>query len=168
MSNSAAPIAEPSGLGWLDGFDEMMVRCGLASNGAPEFDENGKLVWPLHGRIANLPASEVHVNIDENVGRIAIRGTVYENRFHIQRLQLQTEISLQLDSDEISIAGFDDLDMSSQIKPALTTVYVPSAEMGENAAEYLVAKIRQEPLESPAEIETKLMVRETTAQPRAR
>ena len=70
--------------------------------------------------------------------------------------------------DEISIAGFDDLDMSSQVTPALTTVYVPSAEMGESAAEYLVAKIRQEPIEPPAEIETKLMVRETTAEPRKR
>ena len=69
---------------------------------------------------------------------------------------------------EISIAGFDDLDMSSQIMPALTTVYVPSAEMGENAAEYLVAQIRQEPLEPPAEIETKLMVRETTAKPQSK
>jgi len=70
--------------------------------------------------------------------------------------------------EEISIAGFDDLDMSSQIKPALTTIHVPSAEMGENAAEYLVAKIRQQPLEPPGEIETRLMVRETTAQPRVR
>jgi LacI family transcriptional regulator len=70
--------------------------------------------------------------------------------------------------EEISIAGFDDLDMSSQMKPALTTVYVPSAEMGENAAEYLVAQIRQEPLEPPAEMETRLMVRETTARPRSR
>ena len=70
--------------------------------------------------------------------------------------------------DEISITGFDDLDMSSQVKPALTTVYVPSAEMGENAAEYLVAKIRQQPLEPPAAMETRLMVRETTAKPRSR
>lgn len=70
--------------------------------------------------------------------------------------------------DEISIAGFDDLDMSSQVTPPLTTIHVPSAEMGENAAEYLVAKIRQEPLEPPAEIETRLMVRETTAKPRMR
>ena len=70
--------------------------------------------------------------------------------------------------DQISIAGFDDLDLSSQIKPALTTVYVPSAEMGENAAQYLVAKIRQDPLEPPVEMETRLMVRETTAKPRIR
>ncbi len=70
--------------------------------------------------------------------------------------------------DEISIAGFDDLDMSSQIKPALTTIHVPSAEMGENAAEYLVAQIRQQPLEPPVEMGTRLMVRETTAKPRIR
>jgi len=69
---------------------------------------------------------------------------------------------------EISITGFDDLEMSSQIIPALTTVYVPSAEMGESAAEYLVAQIRQESLELPAEIETKLMVRETTAKPQSK
>ena len=69
---------------------------------------------------------------------------------------------------EMSIAGFDDLDMSSQIQPALTTIDVPSAKMGENAANYLVAKIRQQPLAHPAEIETRLMVRETTASPRGK
>ena len=96
-------VAEPSGLGWLDGFDEMMVRCGMASNGAPEFDASGQLVWPLHGRIANLPASSVSIGIDESAGRIAIRGTVQENRFHFQHLQLETEIGIQVDSNEISI-----------------------------------------------------------------
>ena len=34
---------EPSGLGWLDGFDELLVRCGLESNGAPVFDADGAL-----------------------------------------------------------------------------------------------------------------------------
>ena len=33
------PLNEPSGLGWLDGFDELFVRCGLESNGAPDFDD---------------------------------------------------------------------------------------------------------------------------------
>ena len=100
-------VAEPSGLGWLDGFDEMMVRCGLASNGAPEFDANGQLVWPLHGRIANLPANSVMVDIDKAAGRIAIRGTVNENRFHFQRLRLETEIGLQTHTNEISIVATD-------------------------------------------------------------
>ena len=40
---SLVSLGEPSGLGWLDGFDEFIVRCGLESNGAPDFDANHKL-----------------------------------------------------------------------------------------------------------------------------
>src|SRR5262245_1769614 len=41
-------LGEPSGLGWLDGFDEFFVRCGLESNGAPDFDaKTGRLTHPL-------------------------------------------------------------------------------------------------------------------------
>ena len=97
------PVSEPSGLGWLEGFDEMLTRCGMASNGAPDFDGNGILTWPLHGRIANLPAINASVDIDESAGKITIRGTVQEFRFHIRKLQLETEITMQLDSNEISI-----------------------------------------------------------------
>ncbi len=76
-----------------------------------------------------------------------------------------SEISIP---DEISIAGFDDLDTSSQIKPALTTRRLSSAEMGEKAAEYRVAQIRQEPMPPPVKMGTRLMVRETRAKPRIR
>ena len=68
--------------------------------------------------------------------------------------------------EEISITGFDDLDMSAQMNPALTTIHVPSAEMGEQAADFLVARIRQEPSMLHTEIMADLMVRETTAKPR--
>src|SRR5687768_16549705 len=34
-------LSDPSGLGWLDGFDEFLCRCGLESNGAPDFDVQG-------------------------------------------------------------------------------------------------------------------------------
>jgi galactose mutarotase-like enzyme len=97
------PISEPSGLGWLDGFDEMMVRCGLGNNGAPDFDDNGQLVWPLHGRIANLPGSDVVVELDDDAGTISVSGIVNESRFHFYRLELATTISLSIDSDEIQI-----------------------------------------------------------------
>jgi hypothetical protein len=61
------------GLGWLEGFDEWVCRCGLVSNGPPGSDvytdKNGRVVrslLTLHGRIANLPANyvEVRVNLD--------------------------------------------------------------------------------------------------------
>jgi len=97
------PIAEPGGLGWLDGFDETVVRCGLSNNGAPEFDSSGRLIWPLHGRIANLPAHQVCVQIDESEQRISVTGIVTEARFHFYRWELKTTISMHRDSDEIEI-----------------------------------------------------------------
>ena len=66
-------LGEPSGLGWLDGFDELFVRCGLESNGAPEFDEKtGRLKYPLHGRIGNKPAHHVEVSVDGDSGEIKV------------------------------------------------------------------------------------------------
>ena len=57
------------GLGWIDGFDELLVRCGLESNGAPEFLPDGRLRYGLHGKIANIPAHKVEVAIDGDAGR---------------------------------------------------------------------------------------------------
>ncbi len=87
-------VGEPSGLGWLDGFDELLVRCGLESNGAPEFSEGGQLRYGLHGRIANRPASEVTIEINDQEGTIEITGIVSETRYLISNLQLTSTISL--------------------------------------------------------------------------
>jgi galactose mutarotase-like enzyme len=89
-------LGEPSGLGWLDGFDELFVRCGLVSNGAPEFEENGTLKYPLHGRIQNKPAHKVEVSVDGDTGEITITGEVDENRFHFNRLRLTTTIKTKV------------------------------------------------------------------------
>jgi hypothetical protein len=88
------PLSEASGLGWLGGFDELLVRCGLASNGAPEFDENHNLVHPLHGRIANLPAHKIEVTVDGDSGAITVTGEVDECRVHFQKLRLTTTYHL--------------------------------------------------------------------------
>lgn len=97
------PVDEPSGLGFLDGFDEMMCRCGLISNGAPEHSDSGQLVYPLHGRIANLPADLVSVEVDYEKGRVRCWGEVEESRFHFHRLRLSTEIELNAQSHVITI-----------------------------------------------------------------
>ncbi|MBC8357171.1 MAG: aldose 1-epimerase family protein [Planctomycetes bacterium] len=85
-------VGEPSGLGWLDGFDELLVRCGLESNGAPEFAENGTLLYPLHGRIGNKPAYHVNVTIDPDSEEITVVGYVEEVRFHFLKLHMTTTI----------------------------------------------------------------------------
>lgn len=66
---------------------------------------------------------------------------------------------------QISVAGFDDLDMSAQIVPALTTIRVPAAEMGERVADYLLARIKHETALLHQEVEAVLQIRETTAPP---
>src|SRR5262249_25656175 len=57
-------LAAAGGLGWLDGFDELLARCGLENNGAPfevrnaNADGSGsRTPFGLHGRIAHIPAS---------------------------------------------------------------------------------------------------------------
>jgi hypothetical protein len=88
-------LGEPSGLGWLDGFDELLVRCGLESNGAPEFDDNGQLTYPLHGRIGNKPAHEVTVTINDETDEITVVGVVDEVRFHFLKLRMKSTIKIK-------------------------------------------------------------------------
>ncbi len=97
------PLFDPSGLGWLEGFDEFIVRCGLESNGEPEFNEQGKLLYPLHGRIANRPAHYVDVTVDDHARTITLRGIVDETRFHFQKLRLEASVTMSLDSNAFTI-----------------------------------------------------------------
>ena len=97
------PLYDPSGLGWLDGFDELLCRCGLASNGAPEFDDRGVLRYPLHGKIANLPAHRVDLTIDGDSCEISVTGIVDEARFHFQKLRLASTLTTKVGEAGFSI-----------------------------------------------------------------
>ena len=90
------PIEEAGGLGWLDGFDELLVRCGLESNGAPDYDAAGHLRYPLHGRIANRPAHKVEVSVDGDSGEITVVGVVEETRFHFWKLRMTTTVKTKV------------------------------------------------------------------------
>lgn len=89
------------GAGWLEGFNEWLARCGLEYAGAPGrdryIDGHGSMKeqdLTLHGRIANLPASDVEVMVDrEPPHRIRVRGRVVESYFSGPNLSLSTEIS---------------------------------------------------------------------------
>lgn len=102
---------ELGGIGWLQGFDEWIVRCGLNSNGAPAVDRlldntgaEQSMSLPLHGRIANLPAHDVEVRVDlEPPFTITVAGKVDEAMLFFPQLRLETEISTTPGSHRLTI-----------------------------------------------------------------
>ena len=67
---------------------------------------------------------------------------------------------------DLSITGFDDLEMARHLRPALTTVQVPTEAMWATAADRLVAALHGESVPASTEIEVALVVRQSTAPPR--
>ncbi|MGE0237731.1 MAG: LacI family DNA-binding transcriptional regulator [Parvibaculaceae bacterium] len=68
---------------------------------------------------------------------------------------------------DLSITGYDDVDIASEYEPALTTVHVPANDIGRRAADRLFAMITHEPgQESDVELEARLMIRASCAPPR--
>ena len=96
-------LSDASGLGWLYGFDELLCRCGLESNGAPEFHPNGTLRYGLHGRIANQPAHKVEVTIDGDAGEIAVTGEVDETRLFGSKLRMLTTVSTKVGQPSLTV-----------------------------------------------------------------
>ncbi len=91
------------GLGWLEGFNEWLARCGLENTGQAGQDEivnnvgdKATVDLTLHGKIANIPASEVVVLVDAKPPhRITIRGIVHEKMLFGPKLELITELSTE-------------------------------------------------------------------------
>jgi hypothetical protein len=81
--------SDRGGLGWLDGFDELLCRCGLASNGPPG-DDGGRPLT-LHGRVGNRPAHLVEVSVDlDPPYELTVRGEVEEAALFCPHLRLTT------------------------------------------------------------------------------
>ena len=100
------------GLGWLEGFNEWLCRCGLEWNGQPGTDRfinnmgnEATMDLTLHGRIANLPAQEVELIADRDPPyRVKVRGIVHERTFHGPKLELTSEISTEPESTAFRLA----------------------------------------------------------------
>lgn len=76
-----------------------------------------------------------------------------------------TERHLQV-PDDVSIVGFDDVELASHVTPKLTTVRQSLHEMGRLAAGLLSRLIDGQPVDAPRiELATRLIVRDSTAPP---
>lgn len=66
---------------------------------------------------------------------------------------------------DLSVAGFDDIELAANISPALTTIHVPVEEICTLAGDYLVARIEGRPARDHVSLEARLVVRQSTARP---
>lgn len=102
------------GLGWLEGFDELLARCGLENNGAP-YTEGGA-TFGLHGKIANIPAHYVAVHVAEGPdGTISVEGHVDESKLFSTQVRMVTTISTRPGSNALTVRDeFRNLGNSAQ------------------------------------------------------
>jgi hypothetical protein len=99
------------GLGWLEGFHEWLVRCGLEWAGAPGVDrfvgnggDEARMELSLHGKIANIPASRVEIEVaEEPPYTLKLRGRVDERMLFGPQLELWSEIAVVPGSAEFTV-----------------------------------------------------------------
>jgi LacI family transcriptional regulator len=87
----------------------------------------------------------------------------FNDEMAIGAMRAAEQRGLQLPRD-LSIVGFDDVEKTELVTPALTTVRQPLAEMGRMAVSLLTRLLEGQPIEAMrVELATKLVVRDSTA-----
>jgi LacI family transcriptional regulator, galactose operon repressor len=66
---------------------------------------------------------------------------------------------------QVSVTGFDDLEMAAVVAPGLTTVHFPTAELGAHAAQNLLARLAGRVAPGRTELPVELVVRGSAAPP---
>jgi LacI family transcriptional regulator len=63
----------------------------------------------------------------------------------------------------VSVAGFDDIDLAAEVAPPLTTIRIPTTDIGRRAAERLLARLAGKRVRRVEEVPVDLVVRGSTA-----
>jgi LacI family transcriptional regulator, repressor for deo operon, udp, cdd, tsx, nupC, and nupG len=64
--------------------------------------------------------------------------------------------------DDMSVAGFDDIEFAAMVQPALTTVHQPRRELGRTGASVLITLLQGRPAPERIRLRTELVVRAST------
>ncbi len=66
---------------------------------------------------------------------------------------------------DMSVTGFDDLELAAQIEPPLTTIKVPAPELGRQIARFIIETLEKGSATLPERLSADLVIRGTTARP---
>jgi Domain of unknown function (DUF4432) len=111
VNPSFVNLMSTGGLGWLEGFDELLARAGLECNGAPyevkTVNPDGSAshtIYGLHGKIANIPARYVAIHVGEDPPHeITVEGHVDEARLFAPHIRMITRISTTPGSNRVTV-----------------------------------------------------------------
>jgi DNA-binding LacI/PurR family transcriptional regulator len=67
--------------------------------------------------------------------------------------------------DEVSVVGFDDTPIARYVRPTLTTVAIPTYDMGLAAVRLLLAQLEGDAASELETMATRLVLRDSTAPP---
>jgi LacI family transcriptional regulator, galactose operon repressor len=124
------------------------------------------------------PALEVEADFEIAGGRDAARRLfdpanppsaifAFNDNLAIGAIQAARARGLRVPED-VSVVGFDDVELATIVSPTLTTVRQPLAEMGRTAVSLLMRLLERQRFETlHVELGTRLVVRESTAPARA-
>ena len=84
----------------------------------------------------------------------------------IGAMSMATEMGLGIPQD-VSITGFDDIEVARVVTPRLTTVHVPHREMGRLSAAALIALLRDDMPDAHTQLLTEVILRRTLGSPRS-
>ena len=135
----------------LQGYKDGLAEVGLPFD--PELVREGDFFQPTGFRQAQsllqLPDSPTAIIASNDVMAFGVMDAAKANGLSVGR--------------DLSIIGFDDIFMASQVYPPLTTIRQPMADMGADALELLVALVQgRKVLTMRRELPTELIIREST------
>ena len=69
--------------------------------------------------------------------------------------------------EDISVVGFDDERLAAIASPALSTVHIPTYQIGFRAMQKMILLLASQPIEQDTTLEAEVVVRRSAGPPRA-
>lgn len=151
IAHIAGPLSTIAGQERLDGYRQGLTNAGIEFDPslvieAPEYDSNSG--YECMKQLLSLPQIPTAVYVMCDLTALGVIHAINECGLKV--------------GEDISVIGFDDIELASHIHPALTTVRQDRKAIGKALAQILNRSINHEKVEIRTLIDTELIVREST------
>ncbi|MHC1735923.1 MAG: LacI family DNA-binding transcriptional regulator [Erysipelotrichaceae bacterium] len=152
IAHIAGPLSSIAGQERLDGYRQGLAEASLPYDEslvveAGEYD--AKSGYDCMNRILQLPQAPTAVFVVCDLSALGVVRCISEHKLVVGK--------------DISVVGFDDIELAAHVHPALTTLRQDRKTIGKILAETLIKRMNNETVEEKIVIPTKLIVRDSTS-----